>query len=52
MIADDVGVFLIVREELLVAALTMQRDELRDVERIPHPVERRRASGASGRGCH
>ena len=42
VIADDVGVLLIVREELLVAALAMQRDELRDVERIPHPVERRR----------
>src|SRR4029453_8612231 len=42
VIADDVRVLLIVREELLIAALTMQRDELRDVKRISHPVERRR----------
>ena len=42
VIADDVGVLLVVREELLVAVLAVQRDELRDVERIAHPVERRR----------
>ena len=51
MIAGDVGVFPVVREELRVGALAVQRDESRRIERIADPVERRGLDAASGRGC-
>ena len=51
MIAGDVGVFLVVLEELRVRALAVQRDETGGVEWIADPVERRGLAAASGRGC-
>ena len=44
VIADDVGVFLVVGEELFERRLAVLRFERLDVERIAHPVERRRFS--------
>ena len=41
VVADDVGVFLVVLEELLIRVLAVQRDEAGRVERIADPVERR-----------
>ena len=42
VIADDVAVLLVVRQELLERRLAVQRVEPLDVERIADPVERRR----------
>ena len=41
MVAGDVGVFLVVLEELLIRALAVERDETGCVERVADPVERR-----------
>jgi hypothetical protein len=49
MVADDVAVLGVMRQELRERALAMQRVEAADVERIANPIERRRLASIGPR---